>query len=47
MCDLIEYSDNYRKILANVCQYYKVDPITNDSGVIVDFNNNGDSNLFH
>ena len=47
MYDLIEYSDKYWKIFASLCQYYRDDPITNDSGVITDFTNNGDSNLFN
>ena len=46
MYDLIEYSYNYWKIFPNIWQYYRDDPVTNNSCFTVDLTNKDDSNSF-
>ena len=45
--DLIEYNDNYSKTSAVLWQYCRNEPVVDDNGAIIDFNeDNADTNLF-
>ena len=46
MHDLIEYSDNSKKRLESLWQYYRNEPVLNNPGLIVDFTCNITSDSF-
>ena len=46
MYNLIEYSDNYSKTSASLCQYCKEIPAIDDNGNIENFDGTNESNSF-